>query len=49
MHSNGSDYFSFLSVFWSYLEYTWYSVLVHVPGTQMVVSVCYSGYRSVVV
>ena len=26
----------FLSAFWPYLEHTWYSVLVHVPGTQMV-------------
>ena len=32
-----------------YLEHTWYSVLVHVSRTQMVVDVCYSGYRSVVV
>ena len=34
---------------WSTLEYMWYSVLVHVLGTQMVVDVRYSGYRPVVV
>ena len=31
-----SDRSPFLSAFWPYLEHTWYSVLVHVPGTQMV-------------
>ena len=34
-----SDRFPFLSAFWSYFEYTVSSVLVHVPGIQMVVVV----------